>query len=67
MVKQDYVHGAYHKNLANEIQRVLLECGKIGILMNKKLATALIAEKSKRGMMTKKEIEEYLKELGGTD
>jgi len=63
MVKNDYIHGAYHKDLAKEIKRVLLECEKIGIFMNKKEASALVSQKSKRGFMTQKEIIDYVRRV----
>jgi len=62
MVK-DYIHGAYHKELADEINRVLLNCEKNGIFINKKNASAIVAEKSKKGKMTLVEIKEYVKRL----
>lgn len=65
MAKRDYVHGAYHKNLQEEIMRVLGECEKIGVFLNKKEASAVVSEKSRRGMMNKKELEEYIKKIKG--
>lgn len=59
----DWVHDAFHKNLAIEIKRVMLECDKQGIFLNKKLATALVAEKSKRGKMTISEIKNYIRQI----
>lgn len=59
----DIVHGFYHKNLANEIARLLLDCQKIGIFITKKEATALIAERSRRGFMPKADIILYIKKI----
>ena len=66
MVKNDYVHGAYHKDLAKEIERVLLECEKAGIFVNKKESSALVSQKSRRGIMTPKEIIAYIKKMRKT-
>lgn len=63
MAKNDIVHGFYHKNLAEEISRLLLECDKIGIFITKKEATALIGERSKRCFMKKDEIIDYIRQL----
>lgn len=65
MAKGDIIHDAFHKNLVDEINRVRLDCEKIGIFLNKKLASALVAEKSKRGKMQEYEIKEYIKDLRG--
>ncbi len=65
MVKRDYVHGAYHKKLKEEIMRVLIECERIGIFLNKKEASAVVSEKSKKGMMNKKEVVEYVRRIKG--
>lgn len=65
MSKGDIVHDAYHKNLVDEIRRVLLDCEKIGIFLNKKLASALVAEKSKKGKMSEFEIKEFIKKMRG--
>jgi len=64
-MSNDFVHDAYHKNLAEEIKRVLIDCEKIGIFLNKKLASALVAEKSKRGKMSDVEIKDYIRGLRG--
>jgi predicted ABC-type ATPase len=61
----DIIHGFYHKNLAEEINRLLLDCNKIGIFITKKEATALIAERSRRGFMPKADILNYIKQLKG--
>jgi len=66
MVKNDIVRGFYHKSLAKEIERVLGDCKSIGLFINKKQATAIIAQKSKRGKMLKEEIIEYLNKLEKT-
>lgn len=65
MGKKDYIHGAYHKNLKEEIMRVLSECERVGIFLNKKEASAVVSEKSKKGMMNKKEVEEYVRKIKG--
>lgn len=65
MNKDEIVHDAFHKNLVEEIKRVLLDCEKIGIFLNKKLASALVAEKSKRGKINEFEIKEFIKHLRG--
>jgi len=65
MVRGDIVHDAFHINLTNEIKRVMIDCEKLGIFLNKKLASALVSEKSKRGKMTDLEIKEYIKNLRG--
>ena len=61
----DIVHSFYHKKMEEEIKRLLLDCQKMGIFINKKEATALIAERSKRGFMTKTQILEYITQLKG--
>jgi predicted ABC-type ATPase len=61
--ESDIVHGFYHKNLAEEINRLLMDCNKLGIFITKKEATALIAERSKRGFMPKAEILTYIKKI----
>jgi len=59
---KDYVRGGYHKNLEEEINRVLIECEGLGIFLpTKKLASALVAQKSKIGRMNKPEIITFLK------
>ena len=63
--QKDIVHDAYHRNLAEEIKRVLLECEDLGIFLNKKLASALVAEKSKRGKINEWEIKRIIKNLRG--
>jgi len=65
MAKKDYIHGAYHKNLKEEIMRVLLECERIGIFLNKKEASAVVSEKSKKGLMNKGQITEYVRKIKG--
>jgi hypothetical protein len=64
MVK-DIVHSFYHKNMAEEIDRLLIDCRKMGVFISKKEATALIAERSRRGFMTKTEILDYIRKLKG--
>jgi len=59
----DIIRGFYHKSLAKEIERVLGDCKSIGLFISKKLATAIIAEKSKRYKMQKQEIIDYLNKL----
>ncbi len=59
----DIVHSFYHKDLDREIKRVLLECRKKGLYINKKQATAIVSEKSRRGTMTVEEIKEYLNRI----
>ena len=63
MAKRDYVRGGFHTSLAKEIERVLLECENAGIFLNKKEASAVVAEKSKRGKMNTLEIQDYIKQL----
>ena len=63
--EKDWVRSFYHINLAKEISRVLLECNKQGIFIDKKEATAIIAEKSRRSIMSKSEIENYVKQIKG--
>jgi len=63
--EKDYVRSFYHVNLAKEIARVLLECNKQGIFIDKKEATAIIAEKSRRSVMSKADIETYVKQIKG--
>lgn len=65
MAKRDYIHCAVHKSLAEEINRVYIECEKIGIFINKKLASAIVAEKSKNHKMNQKEITGFIKRLKG--
>ena len=63
--EKDYVRSFYHVNLAKEIARVLLECNKMGIFIGKKEVTAVIAEKSRRSVMSKIDIENYIKQIKG--
>ena len=64
MSNKDYVRGGYHKNLEKEINRVLIECENLGIFLpTKKLASALVAQKSKIGRMDKQEIIIFLKDF----
>ena len=65
MAKRDDVHGFYHKNFDSEVKRIRKEAERQGIFMNWKEATALAAEKSKRGFMTKEEIIKFLQKLKG--
>jgi len=61
-MSKDYVRGGYHKDLEKEINRVLLDCENLGIFLpSKKLASALVAQKSKIGKMNKSEIIAFLK------
>jgi predicted ABC-type ATPase len=62
-VGKDIIYGFYHKNLAEEINRLLIDCNKIGIFITKKEATALIAERSKKGFMAKADILTYIRQL----
>jgi len=63
MAKRDYVRGGFHTSLAKEINRVFVECENAGIFLNKKEASAVVAEKSKRGRMSLIEIQEYIKRI----
>lgn len=63
--EKDWVRSFYHINMAKEISRVLLECNKQGIFIDKKEATAIIAEKSRRSVMNKTDIENYIKKIKG--
>lgn len=65
MSKGDIIHGAYHINLAEEIKRVLLNCEKMGIFLNQKLASALVAEKSRKNKMSEFEIKQFIQKLRG--
>ena len=65
MAKRDYVHLAVHKCLVDEINRVHTECEKLGLLVNKKWASAIVAEKSKNNKMNQKEIIDFIKRLKG--
>ena len=65
MAKRDYIHCSVHESLANEIRRVHMECQKIGIFVNKKWASAIVAEKSKNHKMNQKEITEFIKKMKG--
>lgn len=65
MVKSNYVHGAYHIQLESEMNRVFKQCHREGIFISKKDASALVAEKSKRGIMNTNEIKQFLIKLKG--
>ena len=65
MAKNDIIHGHYHKALAKEISRVLSECERLGIFVNKSEASAIVAMKSKKGPADEKEIIAYIKRLKG--
>jgi len=65
MAKRDYINTAIHKNLAEEISRVYTECQKLGLFLNKKWASAVVAEKSKNNKMNQKEIVEFVKKMRG--
>lgn len=65
MAKRDYVHCAVHKNLVEEINRVLIECERLGLFINKKWASAIVAEKSKNHKMKQPELVEFLKKMRG--
>jgi len=63
MSRDDYVWTAIPKKLDAEIKRVLVDCEKIGIFLNKKQAAEIVSEKSKKGMMTQEEIKEYIQKI----
>lgn len=65
MAKRDYLHTAIHKCLVEEINRVHIECQKLGLFLNKKWASAVVAEKSKNNRMNQKEITEFIKKMKG--
>ncbi len=62
-MSKDIVHGFYHKDMDKEIKRVLLQCRQGGLFINIKLATAIVSEKSRRGVMTIKEIKDYVNKI----
>ena len=62
-MSKDIVHSFYHKDLDKEIKRVFLECRKEGLYINKKQATAVVSEKSRRGTMNIEEIKKYLNRI----
>ncbi len=63
MPKDDYVHTAIPKELDAEIKRVLVDCERLGIFLNKRLAGELVTEKSRRGFMTQSEIKDYIRRI----
>lgn len=66
MSGRDTVHGAFHINLDVEIKRVLNNLSKIGIMEPTKLeASALIAEKNKRAVMSKREVFDFISRMRG--
>lgn len=65
MAKRDYIHCAVHKSLVEEINRVHVECEKLGLFLNKKWASAVVAEKSKNHKMKQPELVEFIKRLKG--
>ena len=65
MAKRDYIHCAVHKSLVEEINRVHIECEKLGLFLNKKWASAIVAEKSKNHKMKQIELVEFLKKIRG--
>lgn len=66
MAKSDYVRGGYHKQLEKEMNRVFESCHKQGLFISKKEASAIVAEKSKRGIMDTNEIKDFLIKLKAT-
>ena len=65
MPRTDFVWTAIPKELDAEIKRVLIDCEKLGIFLNKKTAAEVVTEKSKRGIMTQEEIKQYVQKLRG--
>ena len=65
MVKDDFAHTAIPKELLATMNRVLIDCDKLGIFLNKKQAYLIINEKAKRGKMTDIEIKEFIKRVRG--
>ena len=65
MPRTDFVWTAIPKELDAEIKRVLIDCEKLGIFLNKKNAGKLVTEKSKRGSMTAAEIKDYIRTIRG--
>ena len=65
IVKKGYVYDAVHFTLIKEIERVLWDCDKNGIFISKKIAGAIVSEKSKRGKMSKEEIIDYVRKIRG--
>ena len=65
MAKRDYIHCAVHESLVKEINRVLTECERLGLFINKKWASAILAEKSKNHKMKQPELVEFIKKTKG--
>ena len=65
MAKNDFVHTAIPKELLETAKRVLIDCEKLNIFLNKKLAYLIVNEKAKRGKMSDVEIKEFIKGVRG--
>jgi len=65
MVKDDFTHTAIPKELLETMNKVLIDCNKLGIFLNKKQAYLVVNEKAKRGKMNDIEIKEFIKRVRG--
>jgi len=64
MSKNNYIRTSYPKEMYDEITRILLDCKKLGIfLKSRKQACLLAVEKSRRNIMTREEIIDFLNRL----
>lgn len=59
------IHTAIPKELQETMNKVLVDCEKLGIFLNKKTAYLILTEKSKRGKMSDIEIKDYVKQMRG--
>ena len=65
MAKNDLVHPAIPKVLLETMKKVLIDCEKLYIFLNKKEAYLVVNEKAKRGKMTDLEIKEFIQRVRG--
>jgi hypothetical protein len=65
MTKNNLIHTAIPSELVETAKKVLIDCEKLGIFLNKSLSYLIINEKAKRGKMSDLEIKEFIKKLRG--
>lgn len=66
MSRKNTFWGAFHSNLEEEIERVIEELNRIGIEHPTKVeASALIAERSKRLVMSDSQAKDFIKKIRG--
>lgn len=63
--RKETIHGAFHRNLQEEIKRVMEEMKKFNIEINKLEATAIIAERSNDVFWDKDKALKILRRLRG--